>query len=157
MKRFLILVAVAWIMVVMAWASKALAAADTTVMYVHVREGTMLNGRREPSVDSPIVMRMERGFAVDVLSVKNGWARIIGSESGTCWCSVDYLASYHPDGKPVYGTVVSNGRVRIRQSPDGETVGYVRNGDQVEVRFRIDGWAYIGSGYVMTEFLEKRE
>jgi hypothetical protein len=132
-------------------------AEEGCVMYVHVREGSFLNGRREPNLDSPIMMKMERGFEAHVIGVKNGWAEIEGGEAGTAWCCVDYLADYRPgEDAPLY-TVVSVGRVRVRQSPDGEAVGYVRDGDTVEVRFVIGGWAYIGSGYVMAEFLEEQK
>jgi hypothetical protein len=100
---------------------------------------------------------MERGFAAQVIGVKNDWAEIVGGEAGTAWCCVDYLADYKPGEDALLYTVVTDGRVRVRQSPDGTAVGYVRDGDTVEVRFVIGGWAYIGSGYVMAEFLEERK
>lgn len=153
MKRWIALLVALWMMLMLAWVTDA-AAEEGCVMYVQVREGTLLNGRREPNLDSAILMRMERGFEVYVLRVKNGWAEIVGGEAGTCWCAVEYLADYPPGENAPQYTVVSSGRVRVRQTPDGKAVGYVQPGDTVEVRFMIDGWAYIGSGYVMAEFLE---
>ena len=151
MKRYLVILTAIWLMLALAWV------ADAETMYVHVRDGTYLNGRRDPNMQSPILMTMGRGDDVEVTSVNNGWAEILGGEAGSCWCCVDYLADYSPDESAALYTVVSNGRVRVRQSPDGKAVGYARNGDTVTVRFILDGWAYIGEGYVMAEYLERRE
>ena len=120
MKRFLILITAVWMMLGLAWA------ADVETIYVHVRDGTYLNGRRDPNLQSPILMTIGRGDDVEVTSVDNGWAEILGGEAGTCWCCVDYLADYPPDESAALYTVASNGRVRIRQSPDGKAVGYVQ-------------------------------
>ena len=152
MKRFLAVLTVVWLMLGIAWAHDA--AADTT-MYVHVSDDSYLNGRRSPTRDSAIEMRLHAGDAVTVCGMDGGWAPIKGGEAGTCWCSVAYLADYPPgETAPLY-TVSSDGRVRVRRSPNGETLRYVRNGNTVEVRFIADGWAYIGNGYIMTEFLER--
>ena len=152
MKQYLAFVTAAWLMLALAWAAEA--TADAT-MYVHVRDGTYLNGRHDATKDSAIEMRLHRGDAVEVVNLEGGWAEIVGGEAGTCWCCVDYLADYPPDqGAPLYA-VVTNGRVRVRQSPDGETVRYLQDSDTVEVRFVVDGWAYIGDGYVMTDYLER--
>jgi len=132
------------------------ATADTT-MYVHVSDDSHLNGRRSPTRDSAIEMRLHAGDAVTVCGMDGGWAQIKGGEAGTCWCSVAYLADYPPGETAQLCTVSSDGRVRVRRSPNGETLRYVCDGDTVEVRFAVDGWAYLGDGYVMTEFLERRE
>jgi hypothetical protein len=156
MKRLTAMLFATWLILGLAFLHDA-AAEEGCVMYVHVRDGSFLNGRREPNLQSPILMTMERGFEAHVIGVKNGWAEIEGGEAGTAWCCVDYLADYRPgEDAPLY-TVVSDGRVRVRQSPDGKTVDYVWDGDTVKVRFVIDGWAYIGRGYVMAEFLEERK
>ena len=154
MKRYIALLAIVYLMLCTAMIHDA--TADTT-MYVHVRDGTYLNGRHDPAKDSAVEMRLYRGDAVTVLAVNGNWAKIEGSEAGTCWCSVAYLADYPPGETAQLCTVSSDGRVRVRRSPNGETLRYVCNGDTVEVRFVIDSWAYIGDGYVMTEFLERRE
>jgi len=152
MKRTLGLLAAVWLMLALAWAAEA--TADTT-MYVHVRDGTYLNARHNHAADSAVEMRLYRGDAVEVVALDGGWAEIEGGEAGTCWCCVDYLADYPPDQDAPLYTVVANGRVRVRQSPDGKAVRYLQDGDAVEVRFVIDGWAYIGSGYVMADYLER--
>jgi|GEM_PF-3286028 len=153
MKRILILLAAVWLMLGFAGLCEA-RADETTVMYVHVRDGTYLNGRHDPAKDSAVEMRLYRGDAVTVLAVNGNWAQIKGGEAGTCWCSVAYLADYPPgETAPLY-TVDSDGRVRVRESPNGKAVGYVNDGDTVEVRFIADGWAYTGDGYVMAEYLE---
>ncbi len=151
MKRYLALFAAVWLMLALAWAAEA--AADTT-MYVHVRDGTYLNGRHDATKNSATEMRLYRGDAVEVVKLDGGWAEIIGGEAGTCWCCVDYLAEYPPDQDASLYTVVANGRVRVRQSPDGKTERYLQDGDIVEVRFVVDGWAcLVDGGYVMAEYL----
>lgn len=156
MKRYLALLAAVWLMLGFAWLYEAVAT-EPTVMYVHVREGTFLNGRREPNKQSPVLVRLWRGDTVEVVAAKNDWVQITGGEAGTAWCYAACLRSYPLDTDPILYTVASNGRVRVRKEPDGKTVRYVNNGDAVMVQFVIDGWAYIESGYIMTEFLERRE
>ncbi len=73
------------------------------------------------------------------------------------WCCIDYLASYKPGETAPEYMVVSNGRVRVRKEPDGDAVRYANNGDTVEVRFVIGGWAYIGNGYIMADYLEVKQ
>ena len=152
MKRLTILIVATWLMLGLAILHTATADEPCT-MYVHVREGTFLNGRLAPNMDSEIMMYLGRSYDVTVLQVKNGWALIEGGEAGTCWCCVDYLADYAPDDEAPLYTVEANGRVRVRRTPGGATVRYVHDGDTVEVRFLFDGWAYIGDGYVMAEYL----
>jgi len=122
MKRYLVLLTDSWLILALAWAAEAIA--DTT-MYIHVRDGTYLNGRYDATKDSAIEMRLHRGDAVEVVTLDGRWAEIVGGEAGTCWCCVDYLAEYPPDEDAPLYTVVANGRVRVRQSPDGETVRYL--------------------------------
>jgi uncharacterized protein YgiM (DUF1202 family) len=153
-KRYLAILAAAWLMLGLACLHDA-AAENAAVMYVHVRDGTYLNGRHDPVRDSAVEMRLYRGDEVAVIGLADNWVQIEGGEAGSCWCCADYLADYPPDEDPPLYTVVSNGRVRVRQSPDGKTVRYVRAGDTVEVRFVIDGWAFLGDGYVMAEYLER--
>jgi hypothetical protein len=93
---------------------------------------------------------------VDVIRL-NGWAEIEGGEAGVAWCCIDYLASYKPGETAPEYMVVSNGRVRVRKEPDGDAVRYANNGDTVEVRFVIGGWAYIGNGYIMADYLEVKQ
>ena len=155
MKHFLIMILTAGLIIGFVLINEALAADDAYTLFVHVQDGSYLNGRMKPSKDSAIEIRLFRGDAVSVITIENGWAEIIGGEAGTAWCCVDYLADYPPDGDVRLYTVVANGRVRVRRTPDGDVVGYVQNGDTVEVRFVIDGWAYIGNGYVMADYLEE--
>lgn len=161
MKRCYVILAAVWMMLGLAWAHDALAGdADGTPMYIQVADGFHITARRNPDRDSSVEMRLLNGTPVTVVGIRGDWAEIEGGEAGTAWCRVGCLTDYDPTGdtQPTY-TVVSNGKVRVRSTPNGKTVGYVHNGDVLQVRFVFDGWAYIGEkdGYIMTEFLERNE
>ena len=153
MKRSFLLFCAIWLLLGLALIQDA-TTAEAGTMYIHVTSGSYLNGRHAPAKDSAVEMRLYRGDAVDVIGIDGEWVQIEGGEAGTCWCRVDYLADYPPgDEAPLY-TVLSDGRVRVRQSPDGNTLRYLYDGDLVAVRFAMDGWAYLDDGgYVMTDYL----
>jgi uncharacterized protein YgiM (DUF1202 family) len=151
-KQYLMLLAAVWLMLGFAGLYEA-AANETCTMYVHVRDGTYLNARHDATKDSAIEMRLHAGDAVEVTGIDGRWAQVKGGEAGICWCCVDYLATYPPEVDAILYTVVSNGRVRVRATPGGETTRYLHDGDTVTVRFITDGWAYLGDGYVMDEYL----
>ena len=89
------------------------------------------------------------GDEVVVYEVSGQWAKVAGGETGYVWCSVAYLSSALPDRDPQTYTVRSNGRVRVRDTPDGDLVRWLQDGDAVQVQCWFDGWAYIGDGYVL--------
>lgn len=128
--------------------------AQPTQMYV-MNVTSWLNGRVEPDKDSGIEARFLLGDTVDVYEVSGQWARVAGGECGYVWCSVDYLASAPPDAEPQTYTVRSNGRVRVRETPDGDLVRWLEDGDTVQVQSWFEGWAYIGDGYVDKQYLEE--
>ncbi|MDD3212105.1 MAG: hypothetical protein PHY64_00400 [Eubacteriales bacterium] len=132
----------------------AVAETQATPMYVTVSAGSWLNGRAKPDAKSSIEARFQRGDTVDVYEVEGSWARVAGGEDGTVWCCIDYLSDTAPGTEPETCTVTANGRVRVRKTPDGELVRWLQSGDSVQVQCRVDGWAYIGDGYVAEEYLE---
>ena len=124
-----------------------------TQMYVvDVAEDSWLNGRTQPDKDSSIEARFLLGTEVDVYEVSGQWARVAGGECGYVWCSVDYLSSTPPDAEPQTYTVRSNGRVRVRETPEGDLVRWLEDGDTVQVQSWFDGWAYIGDGYMLGQW-----
>ncbi len=133
---------------------EANAEGQSTPMYVVVSQSSWLNGRYEPDAGSSVEARFQRGDQVDVYEVQNGWARVAGGECQYVWCSAEYLSSTPPGTKAETCTVVSDGRVRVRKTPGGELVRWVKSGSTVTVQYRIDGWAYIGDGYLMEKYLE---
>ena len=150
MKRFLAVLTVVWLMLGIAWAHDA--AADTT-MYVHVSDDSHLNGRHSPTRDSAIEMRLHAGDAVTVCGIDGGWAKIKGGEAGTCWVSIHYLVTADAGDY----TVTSNGRLRVRSTPDGSTIGWLKPGQRVDVLAIFGGWARTDIGWMMAEYLERRD
>ena len=122
--------------------------AQPTPMYV-TGVKSWLNGRAKPDTDSGVEARFTLGTEVDVYEVSGQWARVAGGETGYVWCSVDYLSSTPPDSDPETCVVYSNGRVRVRETPDGNLVCWLEDGDTVQVQCWFEGWAYIGDGYVL--------
>lgn len=140
----------------------ALAVLDTaraeeqpTPMYVTVSADSWLNGRREPDTHSSVEARFRTGDEVDVYEVDGNWAKVAGGESGYVWCQTDYLTGDQPGSAPETRTVQADGRVRVRETPDGSTVRWLRSGDTVQVQFTIGGWACIGDGYVLETYLNE--
>ena len=131
------------------------ASAKENTLYVSVDEGTYLRGRKSPSLDAAVEMKLYNGEEVTVVSAKGEWVEIEGGEPGTVWCYSEFLKSSSDDADCKKYEVVSNGKVRVRKEINGEKLRYVRNGDILEVKFFVDGWAYLGDGYIMQEFLKE--
>jgi uncharacterized protein YgiM (DUF1202 family) len=132
-----------------------LATAGAETMYVTVREDSYLNGRESPDRHSQVLCRFSAGDEVNVLEVQDGWAKLdYGGEAEYSFVSLDYLSSSQEGTTTMY--VAANGRVRIREKPDynGETVGYVRDGDSVTVSLVFGGWAKTQRGWINTTYLE---
>ncbi len=130
--------------------------AQSTPMYV-TGVKSWLNGRAKPDRDSDVEARFTVGTEVDVYEVSGQWAKVAGGETGYVWCSVEYLTSNPPDSNPQTYTVRSNGRVRVRETPDGDLVRWLEDDDTVQVQCWFDGWAYIGDGYIQQKYLEASE
>ncbi len=131
----------------------AIAGAET--MYVTVSEDSYLNGRERPDKHSQALCRFASGDEVNVLDIQDGWAKLdYGGEAEYSFVSLDYLSSSPEGSKTMH--VAANGRVRIREKPDdnGETVGYVRDGDSVTVSLIFGGWAKTPQGWINTTYLE---
>ncbi len=152
-----LLLLLAGALITLAFLDAAQAEDSPTQLYVTVADGSWLNGRLKPDAHSRVEARFQAGDTVDVYAVSGSWAKVAGGECGFVWCSLDYLSSTPPGGTPEICTVVSDGRVRVRKTPDGKLVRWLSDGDTVTVRCRVNGWAYVGDGYVDEQYLEVKE
>lgn len=153
-RLFPFLIALVIVLAVLVAIKGSLAEEQPTQMYVAVSAGSWLNGRYAPDQHSSVEARFQSGDTVDVYEVSGDWARVAGGESGTVWCDIRYLSATAPGGQPETCTVQADGRVRVRETPDGALVRWLNDGDTVTVQCHIDGWAYIGDGYVQDQYLE---
>lgn len=136
------------------WLSDNLPGAHAeSVIYANVSRHSTLNGRAEPSKDSERCARFESGEELTVISYKDGWYEVVGSEYGTCWVSADYVSDA-PAAEPAAATVTSNGRVALRDKPDGDRVGWLQNGDTVMIYSTANGWAKIDGGYMQMDYID---
>ena len=128
-------------------------AEEGTTMYVCVDEDSYLNGREKPDKDSEIICFFYNGDEVNVLEIVGDWAKVDeGGEDLYSYVWIDYLTSKMIDDEP--RIVSANGRVRVRDEPNGELVGDIHDGDVVIVEAWRDEWARIANGWVLGEFLD---
>lgn len=121
-------------------------------LYVCTR-GDDLNGRAAPNKSARIEARFSNGEALEAVSYHDGWVEVVGGETGTVWCSQEYLSSAQAARK--YRNT-SGGRVFIRGAINGRKTGLeVRSGKVVTVYRQIDGWGYVGTGWVDLTYFEE--
>lgn len=137
--------------------------AQAEVMWVNVGEHSHLNGRSK-AVNGEIVAKLQRGWEVEVVHIRNGWALVDGyGEDGHCWVSAKYLTDEKPAkveaSQPVsVRTTVS--RLLVRACPGGSVVSRIeRKGTKLTVLgttiHKDVKWAYLGDGrWVMWRYLE---
>lgn len=125
---------------------------SSETMYVCTK-GDDLNGRAAPDKNARIEARFSNGEAVEAVSYRSGWVEVVGGETGTVWCSEKYLSSSQ---EAVKYRNTSGGRVFIREEIDGRKTGLeVRSDRVVTVRRQMNGWGYIGAGWIDLDFFEK--
>lgn len=123
-------------------------------LYVCTR-GDDLNGRACPNKSSRIEARFSNGEALEAVSYHDGWVEVVGGETGTVWCSQEYLSSSQEARK--YRNT-SGGRVFVRGEIEGRKTGLeVRSDKVVTVQRQMNGWGYIGTGWVNLAFFEEDE
>ena len=130
-------------------------AADTR--YVLVDSGSWLNIRERPEAHAEVIIRMERGDALQVDSVSaDGWAAVDrAGDSG--YCRVEFLCDSLPDTETLCTATVD--KLRVRSLPDtrATAVKKLRKGDQAAVAafLTLDGtrWAHVAGGFIMADYL----
>lgn len=127
----------------------------TVTYYVNVDKGSALNVRLEPVMGAEIAVRMERGETVEAYEIADGWALVkYAGEYPYGYVYAAYLCDKPPGEDAIPMTVRSEGRVRIRDAPEGKTTGrYAHNGDVVSVSATCADWAKIKSGWVQLRYL----
>jgi uncharacterized protein YgiM (DUF1202 family) len=125
--------------------------AENDILYVCVDEGSFLNGRSGPSKKADVTMRLYSGDKVEVVDIVDGWVEIIGGESGTSFVDSHYVSETKEPYKMIN---TSGGRVRVRDSIDGNAVGYVKAKGVVTIERTILGWGYTGHGWVMLSYFD---
>ena len=126
-----------------------------------------LNLRATPTGD--ILGSYPRGTKVTVLSTDGAWSKV-SVDGKTGYMSTQWLSSSKP-GAPVSPSVpavgyavVNNPRdtqvlfLRREPSVSSEALGYYRNGKQVKLLEKLDGWYKVSvdgkTGYMMAKFLK---
>ena len=110
-----------------------------------------LNCRWEPNRKARVETILRYGDSVEVLSIDGGWANVWAGDS--LWCCLDYLSLTPPTDEPVQGVIDADGRVAIRETPDGKRIGWVKPGTEVDILGTLDGWVRIDKGYVAAEYV----
>lgn len=123
-------------------------------MTVVLPDTQLLNVRKQPKKDASTWGTFRGGDDVYVTALDGAWATVdYENETGyVLLCYLEITAN-------VACSVVSNGRVRIREQPDGKIISFYQNGELVMIlawRFDSDGklWARTSAGFVMADFLE---
>ena len=148
-------------LVLAALLATAIQLAQAETMWVDVAPGSHLNARSKPRTGA-IEAKLERGWAVEVVETRQGWAAITGwGECGTCWVDARYLSAEAPkDPTPCKPEKMQTkaDKVRLRAYPGGEVLRRLEKGTAVTVTGWVihegAAWAQVDGGYIMAEFLE---
>lgn len=62
---------------------------------------SILNVRREPSVDSPIGNKLDNGETINIVDEKEGWYEIEGNDSVVGYVKSDYVEEHSQEYQPV--------------------------------------------------------
>lgn len=148
-----------------------------TMYYVAVSSTSYLNVRERPTTNADVVTTFDRGAEIAATGTMNGLWVEVQTESVTI--------SYHSDGTKTTsdplkgwvmlsmlsieqpfsdksGVVTGNGRVRLRDNPDGSFMKWMQPGDQVGVLavVEFDGakWYRVrhgdDRGWLLADYLE---
>lgn len=124
-----------------------------------VINGSSVNFRTGPSTDHEVLLRLDLGAEVSVLSVESGWCQAVYNGQ-TGYISADYvsvggLALANPRG------IVTGSCVNVRSAPstDGSILTKVYAGNIVDLVSLADGWyavTYNGvSGYMSADYVRE--
>lgn len=126
-------------------------------MYVIVSDESYLNVRQNPKKDSEVVGYLTFAEQVNVDSISDGWAYMtgLGFESSVGYSRSCYLSKNKPTKIDKDAIVVSDGRVALRESPNGEKKKWLKNGESVHVEFEVDGFYMLSNKmFASKDFIE---
>jgi uncharacterized protein YgiM (DUF1202 family) len=129
--------------------------ADST-LYALVAEDSWLNVRERPTPGAAVVLRLTRGDAVSLCTLRaDGWA-CIDRAGDPGYCRIEYLTDT-PPADPVSAQTVLP-QVRVRALPGGKALAKLRKGAQVSVCGWVSDaqgvrWANIGDGFIRADCL----
>lgn len=132
--------------------------ASSPTLYALVDEGSCLNVREHPHLGATVTLRLSRGDAVSLCSLRpDGWAQI-DRAGDPGYCRVEYLTDAPPDAPVDAEVAVKN--LRVRAIPGGKVLRKLQKGDTVSVYGWIpdtDGnrWANIGDSFVLWSCLSQ--
>lgn len=116
-----------------------------------------VNIRAKPSKNGQIIGYLDCGEGLETdYVVKHGWLHVINlsCEMDEGWVKAEYMVDSKPEFIDTDCIVVSNGRVALRKTIDGERKAWVKNGVTQHVLWRSGEWSLTNRGYIKTEFLE---
>jgi mannosyl-glycoprotein endo-beta-N-acetylglucosaminidase len=138
----------------------------SVIKYVNVSEGSSLNLRGSDSQSSSVIVKLQNGTEVQVISTSNGWAKV-QANGQIGYVSTDFLSDTKPNTgtqekeqvvtKYVNVSLGSSLNMRKNPSVNASIIVKIARGVAVTVLSESNGWAnieaYGQTGYVSTEFL----
>lgn len=123
-------------------------------MTITLPDTQLLNIRAQAKKDASTYGQARGGDDLYVASIDGDWATV-DFDDHTAYVLLRYLEIT----AEVDCTVRSDGRVRVREKPNGQIGSFLHDGDEVLVKaWSYDSagtlWARISTGYVMASFLE---
>lgn len=132
---------------------RTLAHAETTV-YCTGNEVRV----RYKAATGEVLYWLDRGDEVTLYEIKGAWGRVVRSgDEG--WVSLQFLSERAPVSDPVMYKVVG-GNLIVRSEPQKRgknKVSELKSGATVEASAWLDGWVWVGSGWVNGSYLEEVE
>lgn len=114
----------------------------------------LLNGRAKPSKKSTVEARFDKYDTVEATgewSNNHEWVEVMGGESGTVWCSIQYVSEIY---EPVIYENRGRQRIKIRKKPiDGRVVAYLYGGKTIKITQIVNGWGKSKKGWIDMSYL----
>lgn len=154
MKRFLLLLLCLLLLIPSAMAVDDEGLRPPIHMTITLPDTQLLNIRSQAKKDASALGQARGGTELYVTSIDGQWATV-DSNDGTGYALLSYLEVR----AEVDCIVQSDGRVRVREKPNGTIDSFLHDGDEVFVKaWCYDSkavlWARLSTGYVMASYLE---
>jgi len=127
------------------------------IAYAICKPGDTVNVRPFPNTKHERSGYLEPGDVVYMDGKKkNGFVHCVNAhtESGEGWVYKGYLVDDKPERMNRTATVVSRGKLKVRQYVDGKCIKKLKPLATVKVYYWTDEWALTNYGYVQSRYLE---